>query len=485
MILAPELMQFAIDDVPTMLHSLSKWAAEKQNYGTVILVPSAYAAKSWEGAAIVANHTEMVATCVKKLQEGRALGPFVFANRYDGIDLPGQACRLLIISGLPRGTSEYEQYRANTFLGGTSLNSALAQRIEQGMGRAARGAGDYCVVIVTGKDLIAWIGRSANVKFLTNSSRAQLEMGAEISKSISSKNELADTILRCLKRDKDWIEYHAETLAELVAPNQIDINELKHANVERKAFRLFRDGYFEKAITRIDKYCEQEDSLDQQSKGWLSQFAARIAYYWGRKDLSQELQQHAYARNRNLTRPQIAPPYVTLTTPGKQAEAIVDGIDSFRVRRGYIAEFDEVISHLVPESSANQFEQALADFGSMLGFRTERPEKVYGKGPDVLWLVGDDLSLVIEAKSRKNRGNALTKDQHGQLLNAAEWFKDAYPQRSCIRVSIHRNVIATKTTVTGESKALTLDKLNELIADGRQLLVTLCESVVPHDELIT
>lgn len=42
-----------------------------------------------------------------------------------------------------------------------------------------------------------------------------------------------------------------------------------------------------------------------------------------------------------------------------------------------MAEFERVVSHLVPTAPATQFEQALADLGSMLGFCTERPEKTY------------------------------------------------------------------------------------------------------------
>jgi hypothetical protein len=149
-----------------------------------------------------------------------------------------------------------------------------------------------------------------------------------------------------------------------------------------------------------------------------------------------------------------------------------------------VAQFDEVVSHLVPEASSNQFEQALADLGSMLGFSTERPDKNYGKGPDVLWLLSGRLALIIEAKSRKNRGNALTKDQHGQLLNAAEWFRGEYPGHTGVRVSMHPNIRATDSTVPGDSRALTYEKLNALIAEARALVVALCESIVPREELI-
>lgn len=183
-------------------------------------------------------------------------------------------------------------------------------------------------------------------------------------------------------------------------------------------------------------------------------------------------------------RPQVTPPYIPLTIPGKQAESIISKITEFYPRRGYLSSFEEVVSHLVPEASANQFEHALESLGLILGFHSQRPDKVYRVGPDVLWLLTENLGLVIEAKSRKNKDNALTKEQHGQLLNAVEWFKQSYPSYDYIRVSVHPNPNATKSTITGQSKALTFDNLNRLIADTRNLLNGLCESAISPDELI-
>lgn len=484
MILAPELMDLKVDDLNDMLRKLVNWAATKEKVGTVILTPAGYAAEKWNGVATYADTTEKVANCIEQLQKGQSLGPFVFANRYDGIDLPGDTCRILIMSGLPRGTSEYELHRANTLSGGAAINSGLAQRIEQGIGRAARGSGDYCVVIITGKDLIAWIGRSANLRFLTSSTRAQLEMGSEISKAVSSKTDFLNTIKLCLNRDKEWTEYHAETLADLAEQTELNKRTLKQASVERKAFQLFKDGYYEQAISKLNKLCEEESKLDKKIKGWIIQFSALIAWCWGDKELSQKLQQYAYAENRNLIRPQVMLPYEPLKEPGRQAEQIVSQIAQYNPRRGFIAHFDEVVSHLVPEASANQFEQSLAELGKMLGFQTERPDKTYGQGPDVLWLLNDRLGLVIEAKSRKNKKNALTKEQHGQLLNAVEWFIQEYPDYSHIRVSVHPNVNVTKSTIPGDTKALTIDNLNEIITKARQLFTELCDSPLKHKELV-
>jgi hypothetical protein len=280
------------------------------------------------------------------------------------------------------------------------------------------------------------------------------------------------------------MQYHAERLAELAGPTKLNAPQVQDAALERKCFKLVRDGYLEKAIDKLGAYCAQEKNLDPKTKGWLLQFAARIADLWGHGDMAQERQQDAYAFNKNLLRPRILPPYCAAKMPGGQAQRIVKEIGEFGYRRGYLAHFEEIASYLTSEASSNQFEEALASLGRVLGFQADRPENEYRVGPDVLWLVDGQDGLIIEAKSRKNEGNALTKEQHGQLLNAAEWFNKIYPSYTGVRVSVHPNVAAGDHVVTGKSMALTLDRLNALVSAARSLLQVLCTSVVSDAELV-
>jgi hypothetical protein len=141
------------------------------------------------------------------------------------------------------------------------------------------------------------------------------------------------------------------------------------------------------------------------------------------------------------------------------------------------------VSLLVPQSSSDQFESAFSELGSILGFEASRPEKLFGNGPDVLWIISKTTGLIIEAKSRKNQANGLTKEQHGQLLVSENWFKDNYKGLTGIRVSVHPNVTATKKSVPSRTKALTLAKLNELVGEARKLITELCESGHPDNEL--
>jgi len=481
MILIPDFMKFKMN-VNEAIFKILDWTS-KNNLGSIILVSSDNAATKWSDVATVASGSEEVEKYVNDLQQRISNGPIVFANRYDGIDLPGDSCRLLVMNGLPTGTSTYELFRASVLYGSDTITRMLAQRIEQGIGRGARGSGDHCVVILTGSDISSWISKNNNYQFLTNPTRAQLKMGSEISKEISNLEDLGQTIKRSYERDKEWIEYHAETLAELVDDNDNNSSSFFQASIERKAMNLWQDSYSEKAITKLEKDINENKSIDEQMLGWLEQFMARISYHWGNKEKSEEIQRNAFSHNRNLIRPNILPPYRPLTVPSEQAHAIIDQISGYHIRHGFMKTFEEVVSYLHHDASSNQFEQALTNFAKMIGLTSERHD-CDGEGPDVLWLLPEKIGLIIEAKSRKKAKNALTKKEHGQLLVAREWFNNYYSDYKSIMVSVHPKNLATKAAVAGASHALTYEKLAEMISDARILLNELSDSQLPKTELL-
>lgn len=481
MILIPELMGFKYEQKHT--ETLLKWVSENKEVGSVVLATSNKKANKWGEIATIAKGSEAVESLVVQLQNKEIYGPVVFANRYDGIDLPSDSCRLLVMDGLPFGTSTYDILRANSLYDAHIFTRIQAQRIEQGMGRGARGSGDHTVILLIGRDISSWIAKEANFKFLTSATRAQLDMGIEISKEIESPKQLAETINRSIERDKDWTEYHASTLDDLVADNQAVDEELEIAIAERKALNLWDRGLHEKAISTIEKVLKKTGKeIDSQLTGWLQQFAARIANSWGNDEKSNDLQLQAFSNNRNLVRPKTKPPYQKLIVPNSQAKNLSERIGNYRERLGYLAEYDEIVSKLNPTASSGEFEEALKKLGNILGFSSERYDKD-GEGPDVLWLLPDKIGFVIEAKSRKKNKKPLNKGEHGQLLVAGEWFKREYPEYRCIRISVHPNEKASRAAVAEASYVLTYEKLYELIAEVRDLLKILAESQLSLENL--
>jgi replicative superfamily II helicase len=481
MILIPELMKLGGTAITPMVKQIAtKLAQVKQ--GAAILSPSGAAAEKWTDVATYPSTTKEVAAQIGEMQAGTSFGPVVLANRYDGIDLAGNACRFLVMDNLPQGTSDYDLYRMNV-VADSAVSSLLAQRIEQGIGRGTRGGGDYCAVVLIGSKLVGWIGRKSNLAFLTASTRVQLTMGQEMSASVTTTKEVGETIMKCLKRDPDWVYYHAQELADAAYAAPINLVALKIAGLERKAFKLQRLGQYEKAIDLLEKLIADADLKEEaQRRAWLSATAARIAYQMGEDERGQKLQTYAFSVSNNHSPPKVRPAYVVRPIPGKQSAAIVSRLLDYDLRGAMIADFDEAVAELVPSASAARYEEALANLGSYLGFDAERPEQAHKKGPDVLWRTDAPFDFVIEAKSKKE-DNPLYKNDHAQLLEAEAWFKSVYQHREAVRVSALPEAVADPKASTAGSFALRLDDISKLVGAVRGVLEELVVSPGKEDAL--
>jgi hypothetical protein len=127
----------------------------------------------------------------------------LLANRYDGIDLPGSDCRMLVIVGRPTGATLLERYFIDR-LGATSvLRDRLRTRITQAMGRCTRDEGDFAVVILMGDDLLDWSSTKVNVAGMHPELQAEVSFGLENSAN-RSKDEIVELCQAFLNRSDEW-----------------------------------------------------------------------------------------------------------------------------------------------------------------------------------------------------------------------------------------------------------------------------------------
>jgi replicative superfamily II helicase len=226
MILMPQELDSDLTtaDIRTMLVEF----AEKVN--VVVIVPSAAAAKAWESDAHQVLIGEKVADGVEKLRKGH-VGLTVLVNRYDGIDLPGSACRVLAISDLPE-VSSYADLVDSEVLSGSAVNlKRQIERIEQGMGRGVRSNDDYCVVLLLGAKLTARLRSAEGQEMLTTATKAQLELSRRIAKKLKnpSLDEIKGVIRQCLDRDQDWMKVSKKILVSIKADDKLRLDPAKLA----------------------------------------------------------------------------------------------------------------------------------------------------------------------------------------------------------------------------------------------------------------
>jgi len=460
MILAPALSNLSEDDSRAVAEALCDTASER-GVGATILVASEFDAQRWDGKGEVFLGDDVHAA-VERLGEdpGSFDLPPVLVNRYDGIDLAQDACRVLVLDGRPRGANQYDLYRSVVLQGHNSIGVTLAQRVEQGIGRGTRGAGDHCVVVLLGKDLVSWLALRETQSVLTPGTRAQLLLSHELAGHLDSVEAVLETAGQCLDRNEDWKAVHADRIAAAGEPDFDSEEMVASARVERRAFENALHQRLGNAVTQL-----REAAAETEQRGfraWMLQLAGRFSHQAGDPGLAEELQAEAYSSHRAVTKPRAQIGYRSMGAPEPQAERIVAIIEEYAIRSGSLEAIDNALSTLNINASANQFEAAMRALGRFLGFSSDRPEASTRLGPDNLWLFSADHGLVIECKHLKT--TPIKKDEHGQLRTSVEWFQKNYERVACTPVIVHPTGEAREDSefLGTDARVLTLDALGRV-----------------------
>lgn len=101
---------------------------DKRIFGTVCLTPSFKNKEQFEKIGAVVSTTDTMFSNVEKLKNGVYSEAIVFANRYDGIDLPDDSCRILIIDSKPFSETLTERYEEEVRPSSDIINIKIAQK---------------------------------------------------------------------------------------------------------------------------------------------------------------------------------------------------------------------------------------------------------------------------------------------------------------------------------------------------------------------
>ena len=464
MILAPSLVDKKFDRLWIM--ELCKRFCKKVN--VVVLSPSEQKAKEWEriGAKVVlSDEVSEAIMSLKKCPGGQCI---CFAQRYDGVDLPDNACRILIIDGMPYGEGIIERHDSALHSIATGMHNRLIYRIEQGMGRAVRSHVDYAVIILSGPELASFIAQKDVVKMMTLDTRNQLKLAQDLAK-IAKEDEadnadkaLTDMIIKCLARDSDWKQYYDENVrkAEKTTPKKTDDAHLILSEIERKAFGFVRANNHEKAVEIIRKGIN-DNGVIAKEKGWYLQKAANYMFEYNEGEAF-GIQRAAYDNNETLFCPPVGATLrpVNISKFNSQ-QKILQWFQNFAHPNGAIAKIQELRARLSYEVSAATMEETVKELAPLLGAIGSRPENEYNEGPDDLW-VWPSMSLVIEVKNGNDK--SLHKSDAEQLLHSMEWFKKQCPAGKGVPVTIAKVIAIDKGVCYPEhTRIITPAKMVQLL----------------------
>ncbi len=473
MVLIPSLIDDSLDRSTIVANFGAR--SSKRRSGVVVLAPSFSRTKDWEAAGAKVATKDSIDTDIEALKSGAHDQTLVVANRYDGIDLPDQTCRLLILDSRPHSESLIDSYSDGCRPDSDTTSIRTARIIEQGLGRSVRGEKDYSVILLTGAELIRTIRARASRKYLSDQTRTQVEIGLEIATMAQEEIEkgrdpldaLTGLIGQCLRRDEGWKRFYAEQM------NAMEVREPGHAVLdlfakELKAEELHESGRSREAVKLYQAMADE--TADHVEKGWYLQEAARCAYSYSKTD-SNSLQIAAHRRNRLVMRPQSGMEFGRLEVVSQRRNArIIDWIRRFKDYDDLRVTLEDILSRLEFGTQWERFELAMHEIGLAIGFAAERPEREWKEGPDNLWGVKEGLYFVIECKSEVSLERAtISKEEAGQLSNAWGWFCRQYPGAKGLPVIIiPTEKMARAASLPDGTRVLRRSELGRLVTSTRR-----------------
>lgn len=115
------------------------------------------------------------------------------AGRYDGIDLPDDACRLVCLEGLPDWAHLQERFLASNLRAKVALEERTRTRVVQGAGRATRNPSDHAIVLIRGGNLTRYLTSPFIRQALDPDLQAEIEFGLVNSRDVSISDLLSNT----------------------------------------------------------------------------------------------------------------------------------------------------------------------------------------------------------------------------------------------------------------------------------------------------
>ena len=433
-----------------------------------MIVPSKRQARFWKPFAASFHTSKTIQAAVDHLQRGH-VGLVVLINKYDGIDLPGDACRILALDGLPEAYGPLDRLEAMALEESEAMVTRQVQRIEQGMGRAVRSNEDHCVVVLLGARLTQRTNTAAAFAKFSPATRAQLKLSRDVAEMLHGQPfiMLRDVVEQCLQRDPGWVTASRNALDGVQYDTEDRVSAA--AVAQREAFDLAELHRYQEAADRLQHVINAV--TDRRLRGWLRQQAAGYLHLVDPVG-AQRMLTSALKDNRALMKPRTSVGYHRLRSTVDQArQAATYLAERYHDGDELVLGVNAILDDLRPDpdpSAVKRFEQAMHDLGLHLGCAAQRPERDTGEGPDVLWLLGDLKFLVIECKSGAST-DFIARHDAAQLSHSIDWFAERYGDSAiAIPVLVHKTSVLHKSaTARAGTRVITFKRLGELCAAVR------------------
>jgi Helicase C-terminal domain len=359
------------------------------------------------------------------------------ANRYDGIDLPDDACRLIILTGLPSATHLQERFLYERLGATRVLAERVRTRVLQGAGRCTRNDQDFAAVVMRGDTLLDFCARTDNVRTIHPELQAEIEFGYDNSESREA--DPLDLLKSFLSQDPDWqagddaIRRRAREVTRDLPTDVVDLERAAQEEVE--AWQAAWRGDLEQAIDHAQRAADRLGSspeLRSYRALWLylaASWAALAAEAHPGTPATERaiaLQAEVEGCARALNWVPLIRPFDKAPSTGTDFNARANAAATRLLRLGIRGEGAETqfakTLELLASDAATPFELGMEQLGPLLGFEAVR--MTTPAAPDGVWRDATRLWLILEAKTEEAASSGVSVSEVRQANTHYDWVNN-------------------------------------------------------------
>ena len=369
----------------------------------------------------------------------------VVANRYDGIDLPRNECRLLILDSLPRARSLMERFIIERMGASALLTERITNRIVQSVGRCTRADTDYAAVILLGEELGALLLQPDQRELFHPEMQAELEFGVQQANGATAEDHVT-YVKTFLEQGPSWQQANEDILTlragatRRAIPGAQDLKSVV-ADEVRYQYALW-SGDWEGALEAAREVLGEltDEGLRGYRALWLY-LAGNAAWLLAdagvesARDTARDffLRAHKVVPGvrwlRELARAAGASEEDAPADDGAQAqvvrmETVFETLGTQNNQR-FSKEVLDIREGLAPGSGSQRFEDAHVRLGRLLGFDADNRETP--GAPDPWWIVDSDLCLIFEDHSEADPSSSLNVNKARQVSSHVAWAREHLP----------------------------------------------------------
>lgn len=404
---------------------------EMQPRRALLLAPSERAASATFDSLSVAAKKKPTRLSAREVSD--SLEPFTNSNnvlltmpgRYDGIDLPQEDCRLLIMAGSPASISDLEHHLSENWKLGPVLRGRERTRLIQGLGRCTRGDTDYSVVFWLRQSLVDRSLSPAFLEALPADVRAELIWGRTQSEGATDTAEFVELVLDLLNDQATRAEASRlvrDDAGRMDPPALAGSSQLTAVvKDELKYSSALWDGYFSRAIQAGQAVADSvTDPILAGYRGWWWFLTAIASFQSGDTSGARDAMTRALSCGVNtgfIADTLRSLPTETAVQAHDTDGADFEGIWDFLDDLGWAGpSFDKASMSMlesIGQDDPTRFHMGVEALGRMLGAHAVRRTE-HGV-PDVVWCFPSGGALTFEAKTEKGGNSTLSK---GDILEA-------------------------------------------------------------------